>query len=200
METDNRLERLQEMLLALMEKEGEALSPEWRQISDRLGEIEAVVYDQSTGDELQHLVERLPAGAVDIEADLFQLVEGNDEMDRPAADTSPWAGGRQRPWGEGSGRPRVGRFLETLAELVERRRAAAHRSAWGSGAATDEALVAERRRRINSALRSALQGTRGEAPPVSRPKVLVLADDDDTQALANNTSSGEPTPKDGQGS
>ncbi len=199
MKTDPKLEKLQAVLLEAMEEDGGSTSSEWRRISDRLGEIEAAVHDPSTGDELQRLVESLPAGAVDIEADLFQLVEGNGEVDRPVADTSPWAGGRQRAWGEGSGRPRVGRFLETLAELAERRRAAAHRSAWGGGAATDEALVTERRRRINSALRSALQGTRGEAPPVSRPKVLVLADDD-AQAPASSTNSGDPTPKGGQGS
>lgn len=201
METDNRLERLQAMLLAVMEKEEGAPSSEWRRISDRLGEIEAAVHDPSTGDELQRLVESLPAGAVDIEADLFQLVESNGEVDRPVADSSPWAGGRQRAWGEGSGRPRIGRFLETLAELAERRRAAPPRSASGSVAAADQTLVAERRRRINSALRSAMQGTRGDAPAVSKPKVLVLADDNDSaQTTAHDTRSGEPTPKGGQGS
>ena len=199
MEKDTRLEKLQAVLLAAMEKDGGPASSEWRQISGRLVEIETAVYDPSTGEELQRLVESLPAGAVDMEADLLQLVDGNGEVDRLVADSSPWAGGRQRASGEGSGRPRIGRFLKTLAEMAERRRAAPRHSARESGAATDEALVTERRRRIKSALRSGWQGTQGEAPPVSKPKVLVLADDDDdAQTTASITSSGEPPPKGGQ--
>jgi len=201
METDTRLEKLQALLLAALEKEGDPTSSEWRQISGRLGEIETAVYDPAADEELQRLVESLPEGAVDIEVDLFQLADSNGEVGRLVADGSRWAGGRQRAWGEGSGKPRIGRFLKTLAELAERRREAPRRSAWGSGAATDEALVTERRSRINSALRSAMQGTRGEAPTVSKPKVFVLADDDDNaQTTASSTNSSEPTPKDGQGS
>ena len=200
METDSRLEKLQAALLAALEKDGSPTSSEWRQISCRLGEIESVVYDPAAGEELQRLVESLPAGAVDIEADLLQLVDSNGVMEPLDVDSSPWAGGRQRAWGEGSGKPPIGRFLKTLAEMAERRRATPRRSAWGSGAATDEALVTERRRRINSALKSAWEGSRGEAPPVSKPKVLVLADDDDTaQTTANDTSSDEPAPNGGQG-
>jgi hypothetical protein len=199
METDNRLENLQEALLAAMEKEGSPTSSEWRQISGRLAEIETAAYDPSTGEELQRLVESLPAGAVDIEADLLQLFDSKGEVDQLVADGSPWGGGRQRVWGEGSGRPRIGRFLKTLAEMAERRQAAPGRSAWEGGAATDEGLVTERRRRINSALSSAWQGTRDKAPPVGTPKVLVLADDDDdAQTTPSDTSSGEPTPKGGQ--
>ena len=201
METDTRLERLQASLLAAMEKEGGPTSSEWRQISDRLGEIETAVYDPSIGEELQRLVESLPAAAVDIEADLLQLVDSKGEVDRLDADSSPWAGGRRRARGEGSGKPRIGRFLKTLAEMAERRRGAPRRSAWGSGDATDKELVKERRSRINSALKSAWQGTQGEEPPVSIPKVLVLADDEDNaKTTASNTSSDEPTPKGGQGS
>jgi hypothetical protein len=201
METDNRLERLHAELLAAMETEGGPTSSEWLQISTRLSEIETEVFDPSTGDELQLLIESLPAGAVDIEADLLQLVDSDGEVSRPDADGSPWAGGRHRARGDGAGRPRIGRFLKTLAEMAERRRAVAPRPARNDGAAADEELVTERRRRINSALRSAWQDTRGEAPPVSNPKVLVLADDDDNgQTTAPDTNSGDSPPKGGSGS
>jgi hypothetical protein len=201
METDTRLERLQALLLAAMEKEGDPALADWRQVSGRLNEIETAVYDPSIGEELQHLIESLPAGAVDIEADLLQLIDSNGEVERLGADRSPWAGGRQRVSGEGSGKPQIGRFLKTLAEMAERRRTSPRRTAWGSGAATDQALVTERRHRINSSLKSAWQATGGEAPPVSKPKVFVLADDDDdAQTTAGKAGSGEPTPKGGQGS
>ena len=199
MEMDTRLEKLHALLLAAMENEGDPASSEWRKISGRLSEIETAVYDPSTGEELQRLIENLPAGAVDSEADLLQLADRNGEVDRLGADSSPWAGGRQRASGKDSGKPRIGRFLKTLAEMAERRRAEPRRSAWGGGAANDEALVKERRDRINSALKSAWQGSRSEAPLVSKPKVLVLADDDDnTQTTAGNTSSDKPTPNVGQ--
>lgn len=199
METNIRLERFQALLLVALEKEGGPALAEWRKISGRLSEIEAAVYDPATGEELQRLIETLPAGAVDIEADLLQLIDGNGEVERLGADSSPWGGWRQKASGEDSGGPRIGRYLKTLAEMAGRRRAKPRRSAWGRGAGNDEALVKERRDRINSALKSAFQGSRDEAPPVSKPKVLVLADDDDdTQTTPGNTSSDVPTPNGGQ--
>ena len=107
METDTRLEKLQTALLAALEKDGSPSSSEWRRISGRLGEIESAVYDPSIVEELHHLAESLPAGAVDIEADLLQLIDNDGVVDRLAADSSPWAGGRQGAWGEGSGRRRI---------------------------------------------------------------------------------------------
>jgi ubiquinone/menaquinone biosynthesis C-methylase UbiE len=194
MEMDPKLARLHEALLAAMDREGRPTASEWHQISDRLGEIEASVYDQSIGEELHHLVESLPAGAVDIEADLLHLVDGQGEVDRSGADSSPWIGGRRGTSDDARDRPRIGRFLETLAEMAARRRAEPRRPGWGGGAADDAALVTERRRRINSALRSAWKGTRGAEPARIKPKVLVLADDGVTQGrISEKTGSDHST-------
>lgn len=199
MQIDPKLERLQAALLAALEQEGGSRSSEWRRLSDRLGEIEAAVFDPSTGDELQRLIESLPAGAVDIEAELLDVVDSDGEADGLIADSSPWAGGRRGARGGGPGKPPIGRFIEALAELAERRRTSARRPALGGWGPADEELVTERRRRINSALRSDWQDSRGQASPVEKPKVLVLADDDErVRANAGKTGSGEPTPKDGQ--